>query len=423
MIQGQFAVQSKIYIVLLLKSAGKTDRYINDHRDKYHYVIHFINEAGVFNRRTKDGYVNISSAKLRDFLGRRYADCIMRELLVWGIIECDGLQREGIKTYGYRITSAYQSKTILVNVFKEEVMGRKLKLKQLEYQQTRKMDIRWRNLTQFGIREQKALAYIDAKRTTALYVLGPDQVDSIADVERLYTAELESIRKIANEEFFLEQPDPTSRVYTNLSNLSTDLRQFLYHRKSKSGLMNLDIANSQPYLFSLLLMDFYRGRELPTDVKKYIQLTAAGEFYEYLMTKLGIEHDQRKAFKIDFFGKSYYCSSYYSKRTSEGQFFAEEFPNVATIIDHYKEEGRKHYDHKPFKHLAISMQRREASVILRTIGGQLEKKKIWFSTIHDSVVVLQEHAEEVKILILTSFCKAIGVSPKVSEEVLTTGFY
>jgi len=395
MIQGQFAVQSKIDIVLLLNSIGETDRYINDHLDKYHHVIHFINEAGVYNRRTDDGYVNISSAKLRDFLGRRYADRIMKELLAWGVIECDGIQKEGVKCYGYRIAPTYQSKTILINVFKEEVMGRKLKLQHLEYRQTLRKDIRWKNLTQFGIHDQEALAYIDAKRTTALDALGPDQVDSIADVERLYTAELESIRKIANEEFFLKQPDPTSRVYTNLSNLSTDLRQFLYHRKSKSGLMNLDIANSQPYLFSLLLMDFYRGKELPGDVKKYIQLTAEGKFYEYLMTELGIEHGQRKAFKIDFFGKIFYCSTYYSKRTIEGQFFAEEFPNVATIVDHYKEEGRKHYDHKPFKHLAISMQRREASVILRTIGGELEKKKIWFSTIHDSVVVLQEHAEEV----------------------------
>jgi len=417
MIQGQFAVPSKINIVQLLNSIGESDRYINDHRDKYHYVIHCINEGAVLNRNTTDGYVNLSMLALREFLGSRYADRVVKELLTWGIIECDGKAKEGVKCFGYRIHSDYISKTILIDVFKDEVMGRKLRLRKAQYQQKHKKDSRWKDLNKFGIRYREALEFIEARRIKDL----TEQLQEVASIKAIYTTDLESIRKIVNQEFFLEQPDPLSRVYTNLSNLSSDLRQFLYHRKEKNNLVNLDIANSQPYLFSLLLMEHYRNQQVPADVHKYIQLTAQGKFYEYLMDKLNVPLGERKCFKIKFFGKIFYCSSYYSRRTSEGRFFAREFPNVATIVEHYKEEGRKHYQEKAFKYLSITMQRQEAQIILRTIGSSLEKKKIWHATIHDSVVCLEEHAEEVKALILEAFMRDVGIPPTVKAERLCEG--
>ncbi|UOG76765.1 hypothetical protein MTX78_09220 [Hymenobacter tibetensis] len=418
MIQEQFAVQSKIDIVQLLDSIGETDRYINDHIDKYHYILHCINEAGVFDRQTDDGYANLSSVTLREFLGKRYADRIVKELLAWGVIECDGKAAEGYKCYGYRIHPSHISKTVLVKV-RNEKMVRKLRIQRATYQQQHQHDPRWKNLTQLTIRYQDALAHIDTKRETALAVTQPDQYAERKEIEDLYTMELESIRKLSVGDFFLEQPDPASRVYTNLSNLSTDLRQFLVFRKTKNTLVNLDIANSQPYLFSLLLMQHYHSQDIPADVQKYIELTSAGRFYEFLMEALNVPLSERKAFKPDFFGKVFYCSSYYSKRTPEGKYFQEAFPNVGVVVDYYKELGKQHYEKKAYKHLSITMQRQEAQIILRTIGTDLQKKKIWYSTIHDSVVVLEEHAETVKTLILDAFRAAVGVPPKVKPELLT----
>ena len=231
-----------------------------------------------------------------------------------------------------------------------------------------------------------------------------------------YNSDWMSIRKFVQRDFFVEQPDPTSRVYTNLCNLSSDLRRFLYHTEHVfAELVNLDIRNSQPYLFSLLLMDKYRGSILPDRAAQYIKLTANGQFYEHMMGLLGYELDtitkrQRDAFKQKFFASLFFCKPFISQVTKEGNMFRKHFPEVAELIDAHKAQG--------YEQLAITMQRREAGVILNTIGSQLAQEGIWFATIHDSVVVLKEHQEHVHALIIQAFLDEVGVAPTVKAEPL-----
>ncbi|MDO7852958.1 hypothetical protein [Hymenobacter convexus] len=235
-----------------------------------------------------------------------------------------------------------------------------------------------------------------------------------------YNSDLRSIQKLAVSDFFIEQPDPESRVFTNLSNLSGHLRQFLYHSEHvRKELINLDIRNSQPYLFSLLLMDKYRGGIVPDSVSHYIALTANGEFYEHMMELMGLPLDstdkaQRIAFKKRFFATLFFCKTQTSKASAEGKVFRAHFPEVAALIDLYKERG--------YEQLAITMQRREAGVILKTISAQLAQEGIWHATIHDSVVVLREHQENVKALIIQAFLISVGVAPTVKPEQLNPYF-
>ena len=60
------------------------------------------------------------------------------------------------------------------------------------------------------------------------------------------------IRRIAEGDFF-SIPDRYGRFHSNLTNLKTTLRPFLRYRDS--DLVNLDIANSQPMIFCLLLVN------------------------------------------------------------------------------------------------------------------------------------------------------------------------
>jgi hypothetical protein len=235
-------------------------------------------------------------------------------------------------------------------------------------------------------------------------------------LENKHQSDSRSIYKIANEEYFMEQPDPLSRVFTNISSLSTDIRAFLYKKdEAHATMVNMDIRNSQPYLLSLLLTQKYQGQTMPTDVAKYIDLTANGSFYEHVMGLMGqdlntITSRSRGEFKKEFFGKIFFCKSHYTRLTTEGKTFKKHFPHILALIDHYKEQGHEQ--------LAITMQRAEAKVILKTIGSQLQKRGIWYNTIHDSVVVMQVHQEEVKSLILQAFFDAVGVAPTVKPEVL-----
>lgn len=400
---NQLLVPSKIDIPLILTSLGYSDSYINHHQDKYNYVLHKILENRIINKIKEDednDFTPLHLDTLRSMLGQPYCDNILKELLALNIIETDNQYIIGEKSKGYRISSEYASKAVLRFIFKE-TFERKLKLAQVAYKAriSRANRLTWKNLNQLGIRQEEALAYLAAKYST----------DSVEDITK-YNLAACAVHMIATQHFFLEQPDTQSRIYTNLSNLPSDLRQFLYHKKTTQHLVNLDIRNSQPYLFSLLLMDRYKEQQsVPDDVTLYIKLTAEGKFYEHVMNLLNVPLAERQAFKTEFFATIFFCKSYHSKRTVQGKAFKQHFPNVYELINEYKKEAHRN--------LSIQMQRREASIILKTIGGELKKQKVWSATIHDSVVVLQEHAEQVKELILASFFKAVGVPPTVKAEV------
>ena len=65
-------------------------------------------------------------------------------------------------------------------------------------------------------------------------------------------AQVAMIRRIAEGDFF-SIPDRYGRFHSNLTNLKKTLRPFLRYRDSE--LVNLDIANSQPMVFCLLLVN------------------------------------------------------------------------------------------------------------------------------------------------------------------------
>ena len=66
------------------------------------------------------------------------------------------------------------------------------------------------------------------------------------------SAQVTMIRRIAEGDFF-SIPDRYGRFHSNLTNLKKTLRPFLRYRDSE--LVNLDIANSQPMVFCLLLVN------------------------------------------------------------------------------------------------------------------------------------------------------------------------
>ncbi|MBD2720815.1 hypothetical protein [Hymenobacter armeniacus] len=505
----QFLVPSKIDIALILTSVGHPNRYIHDHIDKYHYILHKILQGRVLNREIgTDGYTQLHLRTLEEFLGGRYANPILKEMVKLGLIQCDYYYIEGVKSFGYRIAPEYVSKAVAIDIFKMETMVRKLNLQSAAYKRKRTKDPTWKNLTQLSIRYREAVAFIDSKLDASLARLATHskqlaiaipplvqaankkdvtleqllddheathvaQCNGLSPIQEVisiyqsflsrwkyfsgidagvpcyehsltvkdarrsfynpynqgltlydllessflsqYNSDLASLKNINDESYFLEQPDADSRVYTNISNLSRDLRGFLYLRKAKTTpLVNCDIRNSQPYLFSLLLMEEYDGEELPEDVRYYIELTAGGNFYEHMMGLLDVPTEERDNFKKLFFGTIFFCTSYYSKRTPEGKMFGKHFPNVYSLVNEYKADS--HSD------LAVHMQQAEAGIMLKTIGVELTGQNIWFTSIHDSIVVMEKHVEHVKHLILEAFMAKVGIPPTVTEEWLTTVF-
>ena len=154
-----------------------------------------------------------------------------------------------------------------------------------------------------------------------------------------------------------------------------------------------------------------------------MQLTAEGRFYEYMMEELGLPDEERGSFKTRFFGEVFYCSQAYSERTQAGKAFQQLFPNVLAVVNDFKEQGRQMEGEKETTFLPVTMQQKEAGLILGAVGGRLAEEGIWYATIHDSVVVLLEHAERVRELIEAAFMKAMGVAPTVKAEILVEDLF
>ncbi len=196
------------------------------------------------------------------------------------------------------------------------------------------------------------------------------------------------------------------RVDTNLTNLTSDLRQFLRHEAGP--LVNLDIANSQPLLLAGLIQRHYAGKPLPEDVESYILLCQCGHLYEEMMHQLQIPAEQRKDFKQSMFAEVFYGKNdTVTKRTRAFEYL---FPNVFAFILAKK---RKNY-----KALPLEMQELEADLMIDRVVEQLLEAGIWCSTIHDSIVCLEQDAERVQRVLLAVYRKQVNLQPLVKPELL-----
>jgi hypothetical protein len=468
MIQNQFAVPGKIDIQLLLSSNGYSNTYINNHIDKYHYFLHAITEKRVFNKSIQaDDFVCLHTDILRSVLGMPYADEVRANLTTWGVVESDNHYVVGSKSVGYRIAPKYSGKAVWRAVHKSAKWEKKLAKLTVSYQQKTGNGAKTLlDLKRINIDQQEAIQHIVQRHyeitdfidsheatlstITKVTLYTPFLFSFLASfcssplstclmsyellVKRLkttknkaltayqiltrsadnsFSTDLVAINKIANKQFFIQQPDSASRVYTNISNLSSDLRRFLLYGKGRKQLVNLDIRNSQPYLFGILLAEHFAGRELPIDVKHYIELTAKGKLYEYMMNALCIDVRNRKSFKIKFFASLFFCTNHYAARTQAGKYFKQAFPSVYKVIELYKGVN--------YKNLAILMQRKEADVMLNVIQKQVQMLGIWNISIHDSLIVFEEYSETVRNIMREAFTAAVGVPPTIEADILTVG--
>jgi hypothetical protein len=227
--------------------------------------------------------------------------------------------------------------------------------------------------------------------------------------------------------FFNKHPDVSSRVYTNITSLATELRQFLFHKSSKS-LVNMDIRNSQPFFFVKLLKEFFQGQELPRDVRHYIELTSTGMFYDYIVNFVDPKCVSRTEFKGSFFASIFFCEIDHTQNSKKAKLFAsgadildettgevthyEGFPNVLRAIQHYKASLGS------YEQLAIRMQRDEAAIMLGVVLKELHQRGIWATTIHDSVVCLPQHQAAVQAILVDAFQASFGIVPTIKPETI-----
>ena len=223
-----------------------------------------------------------------------------------------------------------------------------------------------------------------------------------------YHSDMISITRIRDKQWnFIV--DPTSqRVHTNLTNISSELRQFI--RLDGMPIKGRDLVNSQPVFLAMLLLEEYKGKEIPEDVELYIDLCLNGGFYEHLMASGGFTN--RKSFKTLVYEKILFGKLPKKKWSKITKTFAKEFPNVWKYIVKAKSNPARGTD--AYKELSILLQKMEQKMFIILSAAEV-LKHIKCLTLHDAIYI-QDTEQNVKLvdnIILNNFLKEYGATPKI----------
>ena len=394
--------------------------YCRKHKDKYYYFLHKIFEERIFDKRyNKDSFIHLHSHTLRSITGERIFYVIRNNLLSREVIEMDHSYSIGEFSKSYRLTDQYRGvKHRKIKIEDEKILQRinKHKLKSInDIPEGSEYEFLFDNLNKIRINHADAIQFINEN-----YSGDPD----------IYNAYRVSIDYIQEKTFFFKVDDIAGRVHTNITNLSRDLRCFLNHEGKP--LINIDICNSQPFLFNILIQDFFKAKQPNTsfsfnnntlynnlpyvvqfpDVMMYESLTSEGKFYEYLMKEAGINYsiENRAKFKKIIFKKVFYCKNRGNYTYKEAKLFRKLFPHINNIILNFKKDD--------YKQLAIKLQRAEADLMINKICKRIsfERPEIFVSTIHDSILTTEENKDYICNVIFSEFEKNYNLEPSIKIE-------
>ncbi|MDB0601779.1 hypothetical protein PL373_11585 [Tenacibaculum maritimum] len=220
-----------------------------------------------------------------------------------------------------------------------------------------------------------------------------------------YASRISSIKAIGGgknlKSIYFNRNKTNGRIDTNLTNLSGDLRQFI---TGYDDMVYLDLKNSQPVLFNILLKDYLINatEDLKKEIKQYINLTINGNWYEHLQKLYGISRKE---------SKDLWMKIAYSKNKSyleDKKVFKEAYPNVYKIISSYK--TKKHAE------FAVKLQQIESDIFIDKICRKLVEKEVIPFTIHDALIIRKEDKEITLEVMESVFIDALGVVPIISEE-------
>lgn len=251
-------------------------------------------------------------------------------------------------------------------------------------------------------------------------------------IVNVFESEMVAVQMIHDGQFKFEVDPTAGRVHTNLTNLSSDLRKFIYLRGEE--IKGTDLSNSQPLFLALLLLDRFAGIDYaPEDVKEYVRLCLDGKFYRALMEQDGIpfpteeelkgmpqaKRDKyaryKKKFKQSVFERIFFGDvpkkeePYF--RSSKA--FKERFPTVWGVIIEIKSDV-KSFGKDAYAQLAIRLQHKEQDIMILKAAKECLKRNIPILTLHDALYTTEEYIEEVCEVILSQFKSSYGVLPKLS---------
>lgn len=380
-------------------------------------------------------YVPCGSKFLEAMMGRNYKS-IVQKLVETGEIEPDGVYWPGDqqimgKCLGYRLGEHLRPAQT------------KWRWQPVRSNTLHKRIVRWKNRSEQTLSPRQRLMLAELKELAidgnSARAMVPAIVQSrIPDWEKAIKSgkirkSLEDLKKEFAQQLFRQieaiergdwylKPDRYGREHSNITNLTSELRQFLsFHGEP---LENVDTSNSQPLFLGLSLKNAIRKEEQPSsttvpycsafcadgddpainEIDKYLDWCEEG-IYDKLATKT--RQPRSKVKKEMFAGVLFNRESGWQNKTAKA--FEEEFPNIRQELADMKAHG--------YKKVAHAMQRTEAGFMFSRVIPRLlqENPQMPIFTQHDSVLTTPHYSGYVQGVMKDEFEK-LDIKAKVRIE-------
>jgi hypothetical protein len=414
--------------------------------EKLLYILTLINSVRTSNKDLVfESYSKLNSTLLQNWVKnyKEYLNYLINDLK---IIESDNRYVVGKKSKGFRFIDEYQTmvKPYVVNDF--------IMIKKMTHQYNKaNLSVKSLNyLTKWfdglEINFSKCREFLKQEYDLKMAYPYLRDFDIVKEKYKIpinqFNRNLIAVNNIDNNCYFLKRDDNVLRFHSNLTNMSSVLRNAITYKGEK--LYSIDVKNSQPYL-SVALFDkeFWSKSLINTnkltiyklynsylyyimlvetseslvdkDFNLYIDLVKRGTFYEYLAkkykSKLGLEYSDRKQVKSAVFQTLFTANTFIGQdKAAPKRLFADLFPEVYEVFKIIKKK-----DKTLLPRLLQSIESYLViDVICKRIGKELPKAPIF--SIHDSIATTSVYKDKVREIMLDEFNKSIGFAPKLSEE-------
>lgn len=393
-----------------------------DYIKYYQYLITKIIDERIHNDKySLHDFVSLKLEYLRNIINHRHVKTVIENLIKWQIIERNTGYQPGVKSMGYRLKENYRSLEFKVereqdarissNIYRHSVtepLKRHLKKVQnnlnynsILYDVT--MPILLQNLT-------KWLDKLEINAPDAIAFINSDAFPK----EKNRSHYLAYVQKFQIKEFYITPNDKTGRIYSTITNCPSLLLPFLSFEGQK--LHEVDIANSQPLLFNLIIKEHLKKnkKEPDVDMEYFQKMTEQGIFYKCLYNDSKysgtIENFKKMVFTIFFklnpsndeiIDDAHLRNPDYLTFLNTEAAFKKNFPFTFKIIEKYRSEG---------KNLAVELQRKESNIVL-PVAIELANKFPLF-TRHDSILTTENNVQIVHEALTKAF-KVHKLKPKI----------
>lgn len=362
---------------------------------KFHllYIIFHIRTYPFKNRAySSDDYIPINLEFLRRLISRDYAGVFLKKMVEEGVLETNSTYLSGKYATGYRLTEKYRNSKF----YAEEITDKKLLSK------IRKVYVELKN--EVLIRKD-GYSYV----TECMEFLTLDETLAKKFViDYIKTAKKRESYNLVIDNFkdkFAKVDTTSYRLHNNLTNISTELRQFLSY--NGENLVQCDLKSAQPMLFISVLDKFH----IPIEEKeKYLDVVCNIGFYEFFSDKVGynLTDKNRTDFKRRVFGGVLFDENR-SKLSKYEKAFQKEFPIIFMCMREMKKDN--------YKSVAIALQKLESKFIFRCIDLlREENNSIELMTVHDSIVTVCGKEDIVYRVMMEEYQKMFGILPNIKVE-------